>query len=185
MVMAIAATVIVVVNTAVVALSSAMTHAQVPRHQPTPTTAAHLAKRVRVVHPVPSKVMTRHVKAVAIHAAVVATVAMKVTVGKTALKARRQSTLPRVAQRKHHASHKAHVLKRPTLHKPMISVTCKMAPRVSKELKTTTVVIQNANAVVVVVVVANAVRTKVQALRTKMVQQVGNRPSRMLSQLMA
>jgi hypothetical protein len=67
----------------------------------------------------------------------------------------------------------------------MISVTCKTAPKVSQAQKTTTAVIQNANVVVVVVVVANAARTKVQALRTKMVQQVGNRPSRTLSQLMA
>ena len=68
----------------------------------------------------------------------------------------------------------------------MINVTCKTAPKASPALtKTAIAVIQSANAVVVVAVVANAVKTKVQALRTKMAQQVGNRPSLTLSQLMA
>ena len=191
MVMAIAATVTVVVKTAVVAPSIAMTHAQVPRPQPTPTTAAHLATRVLVVQRVPSKVMTRHVKAVVIHAAVAATVAMKVTAGKTALKAHRQPTLSRAlklqaALRKHHVHRKVHALKLALPRKRMIKSTCKTAQKVSPALKTTTIVaIQNANAVVVVVVVANVVKTKVQALRTKMVHQTCNRPSRTLSQWMA
>ena len=57
----------------------------------------------------------------------------------------------------------------------MINVTCKTAPKASPALtKTAIAVIQSANAVVVVAVVANAVRTKVQALRTKMARQMCN-----------
>jgi hypothetical protein len=90
------------------------------------------------------------------------------------------------ALRKHHVHRKVHALKLALPRKRMIKSTCKTAQKVSPALKTTTIVaIQNANAVVVVVVVANVVKTKVQALRTKMVHQTCNRPSRTLSQWMA
>jgi hypothetical protein len=53
--------------------------------------------------------MTPLAKAVAIHAVVVATVATKVTAVKRALKARKQSTMPRVlrqaGQRRHFVNH--------------------------------------------------------------------------------
>ena len=67
----------------------------------------------------------------------------------------------------------------------MINVTCKMAQKASQALTTTTAVIQNANAVVVVAVAASAVKTKVQALRTKMVQQACNSPTLRRSQVSA
>jgi hypothetical protein len=136
-----------------------------------------------------SRVMTPHVKAVAIRAAVVAIVVTKVTADKTALTARKQSTQQlvrkRTAQRRHHVSRKAHALKRLSQHKPMINVTCKTAQKVSRARTTTTAVIQSANAAVVVAVVANVVKTKVQALRTKTVQQACNKQSLTLSQAVA
>jgi hypothetical protein len=67
----------------------------------------------------------------------------------------------------------------------MINVTCKTAQKVSRALKTTTAVIQNANAVVVVAVAVSAVKTKVQVLRTKMVQQACNSPTLKRSQVVA
>ena len=90
-----AATEIVAVNIAVVAPSIAMTPAQAQRHQPTPIIAAHHAMRVMVAPLVQSRVMTPLAKVVVILAVVVATVVTKVTAGKRALRARRQSTLPR------------------------------------------------------------------------------------------
>jgi hypothetical protein len=184
-----AATEIVAVNIAVVAPSIAMTPAQAQRHQPTPIIAAHHAMRVRVAPLVQSRVMTPLAKVVVILAVVVATVATKVTAGKRALRARRQSTLPRALKqaglRKHLVSHKAHAPKQAILCKPMINVTCKTAPRVSQALTTTTAAIQNASAVVVVAVAVSAVKTKVQALRTKMVQQACNSPTPRLSQALA
>ncbi|MEI8401248.1 MAG: hypothetical protein WCG12_10620 [Alcaligenaceae bacterium] len=134
--------------------------------------------------------MTRHVKAVVIHAAVAATVAMKVTAGKTALKAHRQPTLSRAlklqaALRKHHVHRKVHALKLALPRKRMIKNTCKTAQKVSPVLKTTTTAaIQSANVVAVAAVAANAVKTKVQALRTKMVRQTCNRQVLTLSQTM-
>jgi len=54
----------------------------------------------------------------------------------------------------------------------MINVTCKTAPKASPALtKIAIAVIQSANAVVVVAVVANAVKTRVQGLRTKTARQ--------------
>jgi hypothetical protein len=132
---AIAAMAIVAVNIAVVAPSIAMTHAQAQRHPPTSIIAAHRAMRVPVAPLVLSRVMTPLAKAVALRAVVVAIVVTKVMAVKRALKARKQSTMPRVlrqaGQRKHRVSHKDHALKPATLHKPMINVTCKMAQKVS------------------------------------------------------
>ena len=178
----IAAMVIVAVNIVVVAPSIATMLALAPKHQPTPTTAAHRARKVQVAQLALSRVMTQHVKAVETHAAVVATVATRVTADKTALTPRKQSIPQRVfrqaAQRKHRVSRKARVLKLPAQHKPMINVIYKTAQKVSRALTTTTiVVIQSANVAVVVAVVANVVKTKVQALRTKMAQQACNKPS--------
>jgi len=182
----IAATVIVAVSIVVVVPSIAATRAQAPRPQPIPIIAAHRAMRVLVAPLVLSRVMTLHVKAVAIRADVVATAATKVTADKTVLTARKQSTALQVfkqaVQRKHHVSRKAHALKRLALHKPMINVTCKTAQKVNWVLTMTTAVIQSANAAVVVAVVANVVKTKVQALRTKMVHQACNSPRLTLSQ---
>ena len=138
----------------------------------------------------PSRVMTPHVKADAIHAAVVATVATRVTADKTALTPRKRSTLQLVfkqaAQRRHHVSRKAHAPMPPIPRRPRINVICKTVPKVNRALTTTTIVaIQSANVAVVVAVVANVVRTKVQALRTKMAQQACNRPTHRLSQVLA
>ena len=87
-----------------------------------------------------------------------------------------------VVPHRRHVSRKAHVLKRLTLLKPTTNCTCKTAQKGSQALTMTTAVIQNANAVVVVAVVVNVVKTKVQALRTKMVQQACNSPRLRLSQ---
>ena len=184
-----AATEIVAVNIAVVAPSIATTHAQAQRHQPRQTIAAHRAMRVPAAPLVLSRVMTPLAKAVAIRAVVVATVATKVTAVKRALKARRQSTMPRLLRQaglcKHLVNHKAHAPKRAILYKPMINVTCKTAQKGCQALTTRTAVIQNASAVVVVAVAVSAVKTKVQALRTKMVQQACNSPTLRLSQALA
>jgi hypothetical protein len=180
---------IAAVNIAVVALSIATTHAQAQRHQPIPIIVALPAMRVPVAPLVLSKVRTPLVKAVVIHAVVVAIVATKVMAVKTALKARRQPTLLRLLKQagpcRHLVRHKVHALKQVTLHKPMINVTCKTAQKASQAQKTTTAVIQSANAVVVVAVAVSAVKTKVQALRTKMVQQACNSPTPRLSQALA
>ena len=86
--------------------------------------------------------------------------------------------LRQVAQYRRRVSRKARALMRLTLRKPMTHVTCKTAPKASPALtKTQIAAIQSANAVVVVAVVANVVKTKVQALRTKMAHQACNRPS--------
>ena len=180
--------VVAVVNIAVAAPSIALTHAQAQRLQLTRTTAAHRAKKARtpVALQVLSKAMTAHVKVVAIHAAVDVSAAMKVMVVKRALKALRLSAQQRAHRRavppRRHVSRKAHVLRRLALHKRTTNCTCKTALKVSRAPKTTTAVIQNANAVVVVAVAVSAVKTKVQALKTKMVHQAWNRSHLMARQ---
>jgi hypothetical protein len=126
-----------------------------------------------------SQAMTAHVRVVAIHAVVAVSVATKVMVVKKVLKAHRPSILPqahkRVVPLRRHVSRKAHVLKTSTLRKATINSICKTALKANQALKTTPTVIQNANAVVVVAVAVSAVKTKVQALRTKMVHPACNR----------
>jgi len=165
-----------------------MMHVQVQSHRAKQTTAAHLVTkvRVRVALRALSKTRTAHARAVAIHADVDANAATKVTVAKKAPTALRHPALPQAHKqavlRKRHVSRKDHALTRPTLHKPMINISCKTDQKVNPALKTTTIAaIQNANAVVVVAVVANAVKTKGQALRTKMVRQTDSSSSLTLS----
>jgi hypothetical protein len=74
-----------------------------------------------------------------------------------------------------HVSRKAHALRRLIPRKPTTNCICKTVQKANSVLKTTTAAIQNANAVVVVAVVASVVKTKVQALRTKMVHQACNK----------
>jgi hypothetical protein len=178
--MAIVATVTVVVNTVVVVQKIATTLARARKHRPTLTIVARPATKVRAAQQVLSKAMTPRVKAVATHVAVGAIAATKVIHAKKAPTALRSPTLQRAlrqaAQHRRHVSHKARAPKRLTRHKPMINVTCKTAPKASLALtKIAIAVIQSANAVVVVAVVANAVKTRVQALRTKTARQTCNR----------
>jgi hypothetical protein len=181
MVRVIVAMVIAAVNTAVVAPKIATMHVQVQRHPLTRTTAAHRAKRVRVqvALQAPSKVMTARVKVVAIRVVADAHAVTKVTAVKTAPKALRLLVQPRAHKRvvplRRHVSRKALALKRLTRHKPMTNCSCKTAQKGNQALKTTTAAIQSANVVVVVAVVESAVKTKVQALRTKMVHQACNK----------
>jgi len=181
MVRVIVAMVIAVVNIAVAVPTIAMRHARVQRLQLTAIIAVHLAKTqpVQVALQAPSKVMTARVKVVAIRVAADVHAATKVTVVKRAPKALRPLALrlarKRVVPPRRHVSRKAHVLRRFTLHKPKTNCTCKTVLKVNPALKTTTAVIQNVNAVVVVAVAVSAVKTKVQALRTKTVHQACNR----------
>jgi hypothetical protein len=185
---AIAAMVIAAVNTAVAVPTIATRHAQVLRLQLTATTAAHRAKRqpVQVALQVPSKVMRAHVKVAAIHAGADVRVATKVTAVKRALKALSLFKQPRAHKRmvppRRHVSLKAHALGQLTPRKPTTNCNCKTAQKANSVLKTTTAAIQNASAVVVVAVVASVVKTKVQALRTKMVHPACNSQSLTLRQ---
>ena len=104
-----AATAIAQVNIAAVAPSIGLTHAQVKTHRQTLTTVAHPVTREQLAQRALSKVMTPHAKAVAIHAAVVASVATKLIPAKKTLKSPSQPTRPRTrrqaVQRRHPVSH--------------------------------------------------------------------------------